>query len=264
MIKKLNSASSRILLPYAVIAFLYINTFFILPASAQITSAAAKPAITPANDQKTSGTQWQWRFNPDSDLYKRYIANPLRTNTSITRAKFSDSEIPGAGDTRYIIRMGGRWGLVRWHPSDRPDSGFQFDFEGSFLGVFDIDNSQDNIGWDGIYGFFISWSDGDLVSAKLGFKHDSSHVGDEYAENTGRMRINYTRQEYLAGLSLSGFDFCRMYGEAGYGYDLRNELFQDKWRVSSGLEFDHPELFHNPLTDEHFGCYEAADFTWYE
>jgi len=262
---KLSGIESR---PAASVLILFMGIFFLLINIAFIGSASAESQTASESllsvDEKSSDKKWQWQFNPNSDLYKRYIANPLRTNTSIIRANFSDSEIPDTGEARYIIRMGGRWGFFRWHPSSNPDSGFQFDLEGSFLGIFDIDNSQDNIGWSGIYGFIFSWSNGDWISAKLCFKHDSSHVGDEYAENTGRKRINYTRQEYLFGLSLSGTDWARIYGEAGYGYDLRNEAIQDKWRVSSGLELDHAKLFHNPITGGRFGCYAAADFTWYE
>ncbi len=51
-------------------------------------------------------------------------------------------------------------------------------------------------------------------------------MGDEYAERTGRLRINYTREEFLAGISGELGDRWRVYGEAAYGYDLRSETNQ--------------------------------------
>jgi hypothetical protein len=219
-------------------------------------------AVHPVADgrETSGGNDWLLTYNPGSDLYKRYVANPLRCNTSITWAEYSDSEIPQAGDSRYIIRLGGRWGLVRYHPSDQPDTGFQLDLEGGFLGFFDLDSSMDNIGWDGIYGFYLSWSNGKKIAAKIGLKHVSSHVGDEYAEKTGRRRVNYTREEYLAGVRLSGFDFFRIYGESGYGYNHRDNSLQDSWRISSGIEFEYPDF----LMNGRVGYYAASDFTWYQ
>lgn len=210
--------------------------------------------------EATGENGWGLTYNPRSDLYNRYIANPLRCNMSITQARYFDSEIPQTGKKHLINRIGARWGLARYHPHDQPDSGFQLDFEAAFLGLFDQKHALDNIGWDGIYGFYLSWSNGKNIAAKIGLKHDSSHVGDEYAERTGRLRINYTREEYLAGVSLSGFDFFRIYGESGYGYNHRNKDLQEPWRISSGIEFEYPDF----LMNGRIGYYAASDFTWYE
>jgi len=38
-------------------------------------------------------------------------------------------------------------------------------------------------------------------------------MGAEYAENTGRIRINYTRGDVLIGASLAGFKYWHIYGE---------------------------------------------------
>ena len=134
------------------------------------------------------------------------------------------------------------------------------DVEAAFLGQFDADHSQDNIGWDGIWGLALTWADGAGLAAKLATQHDSSHVGDEYAERTGRERINYTRAEVVFGLSLAFFTQWRVYGEAGYAYDMRNVELQEPWRVEGGLEFEDAHRFWKGR----LGYYAAIDVTAYE
>jgi hypothetical protein len=183
--------------------------------------------------QKETGPRVEWL--PDAEFYPQYIADPLRPQSALKILYLADSEIPETGSSRFGLHLGGRFGLVRWHPDGRPDRGWQLDFEGGFFGQFDIGNSLDNIGWDGLFGLYLSW----LPTADLGFrvgtKHDSAHVGDEYAERTGRQRIGYTREEFVAGVSWRPAAKWRIYAEGGYGYGLDD--FQDPGRLQAGAEF---------------------------
>ena len=203
------------------------------------------------------GQKWVGVINPGSDLYPRYIADPIQPGTSISRLRVTDSDISEAGDSRYMIRVGGHWGLLRIHPKDEPDQGFQLDLEAGFLGQFDIDYTLDNIGWDGLWGVLLTWGNGKGLAAKLATQHVSSHVGDEFAERTGRKRINYTRAELVFGMSLSFLKLWRLYGEAGYGYDLRNTELQEPWRVKGGLEYEDANRFWKGRA----GYYAAIDVT---
>lgn len=203
------------------------------------------------------GQKWRGVINPGRDLYPRYIADPIRPGMSISRLMVTDSDISEAGDTRYTIRLGGHWGFLRIHPKGEPDRGFQLDMEAAFLGQFDADYSLDNIGWDGLWGVLLTWANGKGVAAKLATQHDSSHVGDEFAERTGRKRINYTRAELVFGVSGAFLKHWRLYGEAGYGYDLRNDELQEPWRVKGGLEFEDANRFWKGRA----GYYAAIDVT---
>ncbi len=51
---------------------------------------------------------------------------------SMSRINVSDSKIPGAGDKRYVFRLGGRYGLLRFHPTGITNRGFQLDLGGPF------------------------------------------------------------------------------------------------------------------------------------
>lgn len=103
-----------------------------------------------------------------------------------------------------------------------------------------LDHSLDNIGWDGIYGFLVSTRLPRGFHLQLGTKHVSSHVGDEYAERTGRRRIGYTREEAAAGLAWSGRGGQRLYAEGGWGYSPKEEIGQERGRLQLGAEIDRP------------------------
>jgi hypothetical protein len=223
-------------------------------------AAAKAEALQETDNSASTSSGWRLGFGPGGRLYPLYIANPIRPQMGIARAHFSESDIPDAGDDRYIIRLGANVGFLRYSPVDKPGSGFQLDVEAGFIGAFDIESSLDNIGWDGLYGVLLSWGNGEGFAAQTGIKHVSAHVGDEYAERTGRQRINYTRGEYVLGLSLAGQKYWRVYGEGGYAYDQRNEELQEPWRLEAGLEITDPYRFWG----KRFGWYAAADFNWYE
>ena len=235
----------------AIVMILFFS-FAMLPARAE------EPRDENSNSPTAAG--WQLEFGPGGRLYPLYIANPIRPQMGIARAHFIESDIPNTGDDRFIIRLGATVGFLRYSPADKPDRGFQLDVEAGFIGVFDIENSQDNIGWDGLYGVLLGWSNGEGLAVQTGIKHVSAHVGDEYAEKTGRERINYTRGETVLGVSLAGKKYWRVYGEGGYAYDQRNTQLQEPWRLETGLEITDPHRFWN----KRFGWYAAADFNWYQ
>jgi len=206
------------------------------------------------------GDTWAISLFETGHLYDSYIADPIRPGFSLMRMSMMESDIPDAGNRRYNFMLGGQYGLFRLHNSDFPGREFQLDIYGAFLGQFDLDNSTDNIGWDGFYGVMLTWADRDGLSLKLAMQHDSSHVGDEYAERSGRRRINYTRQEIVYGVSYRFQEFYRVYTEAGYGYDLRNPDLQEPWRVKGGMEFEDRDRF----LGGRLGYYAAADFNFSE
>ncbi len=198
-------------------------------------------------------------FAPGSQLYPGYVADPMAPKSALNAVQYTDSDIPETGGKRYVFRIGGRLGLLRVYPKGAPDRGVQLNLHGTFLGMFDRSHSLDNIGWDGLYGFDVSWRTASEMALKIGFNHVSSHVGDEYAERTGRRRIEYTREELAAGISLPFKEHIRTYAEAGLAVDIRNEL-QDKWRVQAGLAYTNED----GLWGGRMGYYAAVDITSFE
>jgi opacity protein-like surface antigen len=194
--------------------------------------------------------QADFQMFPSSNLYPHYIADPRRPEFGLTLPGFPDPKIPDSGDQRVGLKLGGRFGLVRFGE-------WQADIEAGFTGQFDIEHSLDNVGWDGTYGFLISTALGNGVSVQLGTKHISSHVGDEYAERTGRQRIGYTREELVAGAAWSIDDHWRTYGEVGWGYKTKEEIGQERGRLQLGLE-------HEASLGDRLGWYAALDLQAFE
>jgi hypothetical protein len=192
--------------------------------------------------------QADFQFFPSSNLYPHYIADPRRPEFGLTILGFPEPEIPDSGDRRVGLKLGGRFGLLRL-------GGLQVDIEAGFTGQFDFEHSMDNIGWDGTYGLLVSSALGNDVSIQFGTKHISSHVGDEYAERTGRRRIEYTREELIAGAAWSIDERWRTYGEAGWGYKTKEEIGQERGRLQLGLEHEAP----GSLGNGRVGWYAALD-----
>ena len=194
---------------------------------------------------------------PDAEFYRQYVADPGRSQSAMILQRVSSVGIESAGDARFLLRLGGRFALLRWHPAGEPDRGWQLDFEGGFFGQFDIDNSLDNIGWDGLYGLLLSYKPTPDVGFRVGMLHDSPHVGDEYAERTERRRLDATREELAFGASWRPVLRWRVYGEAGYAVGL--EPFQEPLRLQTGIEWRGERRFWRRAT-----WYGALDLTGYE
>jgi len=194
---------------------------------------------------------------PPNDFYPRYIADPLRPQNALTLLWLADTEIPGTGDSRFGLRLGGTFGIYRWHPEGDPNRGWQLAFDGGFAGQFDIDYSWDNTGWDGFYGLILNWKPTPELGFRIGTRHDSSHVGDEYMERTGQPRVHYTREEGILGVSWSFRPRWNFYGELGYGNGIAGSVTA---RVETGLQYISPRRYWKGRAS----WYAALDIQTYE
>jgi len=229
-------------------ALLLLFSFFLV----SVTTAAEKEEDTPDKKKKKVGVWF-----PAADFYPRYIADPLRPQNALTIQWLSDTEIPETGAQRFGLRLGGSFGIRRWHPEGEPDKGWQLSFEGGFAGQFDITWSWDNTGWDGFYGLYMNR----MITPELGFRfgsqHDSSHIGDEYSERTGTERIHYTREEALIGVAWKVQPRTTLYSELGWGNGLRGGM---TFRFEAGAQFISDQKYWKGRAS-HFA---AVDFRTYE
>jgi hypothetical protein len=226
--------------------------------------AVASPVQDTEPHEDSQPTSWRFEFAPAELLYPAYVADPRRPVFALTLIDDYDSDVPAAGDSRYGIRMGGQFGIFEFVPPGKDGGGLQFDGEVGYLAQFDRESATDNIGWDGLYGFHLAWqANADLV-LRVGMSHDSSHLGDEYIENTGATRIQYTRQEYLIGMRYAPSSIVSTYAEYGYGYDLRNEDLMEVGRAELGLEVEPEPMWWNrrlaPFAALDVSAYEEDDW----
>jgi hypothetical protein len=196
-------------------------------------------------------------FFPSGNLYPPYAADVHRIGFGVQWLNFTDTQIPDSGDTRVGIRAGGRFGIARLSPEGEEGRAWQVDIEGGFNAQFDADHSLDNIGWDGRYGLSVTTAKTAQPALKFGVLHDSSHVGDEYMQRTGRTRIGYTRHELVAGVSWIPVGRFRIYTEGAWGYELSNKELQKPGRGQLGVEYESSST----LWNNRMGWYAAADFS---
>lgn len=217
--------------------------------TAQAAGATAPPSLSRKISSRNS-----LRLSPVGDLFPRGIADPRRPTNSLIFMGMTHREIDGASGTRLGTVLGGTRGLFRIHPHNRPDQGFQLQVGAAFFAQWDAENSMDGLGWDGMWHILGTWTSGPKVAFEFGYNHKSSHVMDEYMENTGRGRLGYTREEVLAGVSFKPARHWRTYGELGYGFRSGNEN-QEPLRLQAGIEYESERRMHKGLT----GWYLALD-----
>jgi hypothetical protein len=225
----------------------------LLLAAGSVAQDAQAPPDTP-----TPG--WRWEFAPDAVSYPAYVADPRRPVFALTMIDVVDPDIPGAGDSRYGIRIGAQFGILDFVPPGERGGGLQLAGHVGFTGQFDRDSSEDNIGGDGLYGFHLAWRASPKLVMRIGMAHDSSHLGDEYIENTGANRLESTREECLAGVRFAPWTSLCAYAEYGYAYDLSNENLMEVGRAQCGLEYEpEPWLWNGTMAP-----FAALDLSAYE
>jgi Protein of unknown function (DUF1207) len=197
-----------------------------------------------------------FEFAPAELVHAPYVADPRRSVLSLSMNDVSDVEIADAGDTRWYVRIGGRFPIVRYTSASAHV--FQVEGEVGFNGLFDRDDSADNLGWDGVYAFDLAWAPNDELSLRVGLAHASSHIGDEYIEETGATRIGYTREELRFGASWDFAKQWRTYAEYGWGYEVRAPDVMEPGRAQAGLEFEQEGATRG------FVPFAAVDFSVFE
>ncbi|HYH45069.1 MAG TPA: DUF1207 domain-containing protein [Thermoanaerobaculia bacterium] len=172
---------------------------------------------------------------PAGRIYPAYLADPRLPEFGLTLLQVEQSGVPDAGSPRYGLKLGGRFGLLRWGGGEGTAGPWQIDIEAGFAGQFDIDHSLDNLGWDGHYAFLLSRQAGERLVLQVGAKHVSGHVGDEYAERTGRRRLDATREELALGAAWTP-GVWQAYAEAGWDPEPNEDIAQEPWRLQTGLQ----------------------------
>jgi outer membrane protein assembly factor BamA len=199
----------------------------------------------------------QPKLFPPEAIYPTYLADPLRPTFNAQIQSYTHSTIANTGTNRFDLKLGANLLSYETGVLNQP---WQLVLLGGFHGQFDNEYSQDNIGWDGIYGFHIATRQNQHLAWRVGIKHTSAHIGDELIERIGRSRIGYTREELRAGVAWSPHVSTTLYSETGYAYDLRNEALQQPWRVQLGAQYQSPGKYWR----DQISWYSAVDLSAYE
>ena len=203
-------------------------TFTLSPLRGQdVTSWPPNISVLPSDEPTISAdSPWHWHTRPAGFVYGTYWASAAepRLATHVV-------DEPDLG-TLLDSHIGGRLGLVRFGPRDRPE-GFQLDLlAGAKLrqDTPDLDFVATDFRYDilGTYG----WGQNRF---KFGMYHVSSHLGDEFLLRTpGFERLNFFRDTVVAGYSFYAQPSLRLYAEAGYAFHLE---VSEPWEFQFGFDY---------------------------
>lgn len=173
---------------------------------------------------------YDWHCLPDGLLYRSYLAGEKEPRFA---SVFMTDQ---TGMSVWEVALGGRVGLLRYGTFGTPHpQGFQFDIEGAALVRLNPDINTDVEATDYRFGILGTWREGPW-SAKAGYYHISSHLGDEFLlRNPGYLRLNYVRDSVIAGLSYDVTPAVRVYGEAAYA--IGHQAGAEPLEFQYGIEY---------------------------
>jgi hypothetical protein len=228
------------------------------PAAAPESAAAGRVA-----GQDEEGAGWtigarRLDMLPSGELHAPYVADPHKPENAALAQHYTSSRIFDTSSERFALSAGGRFGLLRLEPGHPEGRAWQLSIDAGLDFQVDSQHKQDAIGWDGSYGLTLTTARGPW-SFKAAHIHTSGHVGDEYAERTGRKRIDYTRADLGFAAARRIGRGARAYAEVGWAYHLLTEE-QRPWRLQAGLEYESRRV----LFGGRCAWYAAADLQWLE
>ena len=189
---------------------------------------------------------WFWDRYSDADARSLWWSQPLVEDYLPTRRLWTPplanqreprmyAKLNTANDESTIdTAIGSEFGLVRWAPCNRPYEGIQID---GMAAVFTRFNDRRLlVTSDFRAGVPITYAKGPW-QAKISYEHTSTHVGDEYAESTGRRQTPHVRDEIVFGLSRHFTEELRLYGQVGYSFVTSDVVGEDRMRYDWGVEW---------------------------
>ncbi len=199
---------------------------------------------------------WGWSILPDGLMWRSYMAAPHEPRISSLFFTNADK------DLLWDVTLGGRVGLLRYGTLGAFwPQGWQWDMEGAVMTRLDNRHSQDVTSMDYRFGTQITRAVGPW-SAKFGYFHISSHLGDEYIErNPTFPRINYVTESLIWGISHQTRPSLRLYGETAYAFHRAGGAKPLQFQV--GAEYAPPiqrPSAGGPFAATNLDIREAVDF----
>jgi hypothetical protein len=169
---------------------------------------------------------------PSNLLWKIPLANPREP-------RFYGKFFNLKGKSFIDTAIGAEFGLGRIAPKDSDDEGIQLDVFGA---VFTRFNERRFLtAADYRAGIPLTYKKGPW-STKLSYEHTSTHIGDEFSQNTGRRQVPLVLDETVLGVSRYFLEdqTIRLYGQYGYAFNTAKETNANKRsRFDLGISYSH-------------------------
>ncbi len=171
-------------------------------------------------------------FFPVGHLFESLTADPLAPRTSVAYGSHDHQVAQSFNGGRFSF--GASVGLIRW-PDEKPKDGLQVGLYGMMMSLFDAEApSQPLVDVDFMVAVPLTYRSGP-DSIRLEVVHQSSHLGDEYAETTGRKRTSYS-VDYLESLYSRDLGDFRLYGGGAVVLTVGTPGMR-RGRLHGGVEF---------------------------
>ncbi len=192
---------------------------------------------------------------PFESRYPRYLADPRRPRMGGAVGRTLGPAVSGASQSRIFLDLGASRSFLELRPKKTSKHALQLDVQAAIFTQFDMAEQLDSIGWDGWYAFHTSWDTGTPFVFRLGLRHLSAHLGDEYEEKTGTRRRGYTREDVSLGAAYRFSPGSAMYVEYGHGYHLGSPDTQRRSLIEYGITHDSQGLWLGGTTGYYAGIH---------
>lgn len=203
------------------------------PATRTIASLAA--GLLPEHIDDPDADRPVWTYLPPTLLWTPPRANLLQPRMFAMPITLDNASTFNTIDTA----VGGTVGLLRRSCAGEPDEGFQADVFGVVLSRWS-DNSN-SVANDYRFGFPLTWRCGSW-EGKLAYEHTSTHLGDDFVEESRRFKVGHIRDEVVLGVAYHLWDCVRLYGIFGYSVYITTPGAENdrKDRYDLGVEWERP------------------------
>ncbi len=219
-----------------------------------LADVAETPSAEPRDTTLQLGSA-ELEILPREMRYPRYLADPRRPRFGGGVGRTLGPSVPGASGSRIFLDMAVARTFLEVRPSADSEQALQLDVQAGVFTQFDLIEDLDSVGWDGWYGFHLSYDTGTPLLVKLGLRHLSAHLGDEYQEKNDARRMGYTREDVSLALALRLGSHSAIYAEYGYAYHLGNPELQRRQLLEYGLTHEQPGLWLGGTTGYYAGVH---------
>ncbi len=173
---------------------------------------------------------WSWQLLPQGLIWHSYLAGVKEPRMA---SVFNYQK--GLGWLWDPV-AGGRVGLLRYgSPNSFRPEGWQLDVEGAAFPELRLNDSWDMRATDFRVGMPLTFGLGNF-QMKFAVYHLSSHIGDEFLlKNPDFVRLEYSRNALVLGLSYYATPNVRLYGEMDWAFYTNGAT--QPWQFQFGAEY---------------------------
>jgi hypothetical protein len=184
----------------------------------------------PLSEALAYDAPWSWQLMPQGLIWHSYLAGVKEARMA---SVFNYQK--GLGWLWDPV-AGGRVGLLRYGTPNafRPE-GWQLDLEGAAFPELRLNNDWDMRATDFRVGLPLTYGVGNW-QVKFAVYHLSSHIGDEFLlKNPDFVRLEYSRNALVFGLSYYATENVRLYGEMDWAFYTNGAT--QPWQFQFGAEY---------------------------